>query len=398
MDKQSNEEMLTKIIEYLDKYEDESIEFWKDFVNYESFTAEVDNVRICAEYAKKMFEKIGFECETVEVGNNGPTVIGTLGKNRTKKLIVLGGHMDTVHSKGTFGNPAFKIVDGWAHGPGTADMKGGLVVAWAVAKALNHVGYDERPLRLVMTGDEETGHLGSDGAKVYVDACRGGVCGFNLEPGTPSGKLVVGKRGMYRYRMKVHGKSAHAGRNFDSGRSAILEACHKIFELASLTDDEKGITINVGTIKGGTVANTVPDYCEFEIDTRYTNRADVPIVRDKIIKISEKNNIDGTFTELELISQLGVFEATEEVMRFYTFIDKISKQYNLSEGIMGYEKLGSSSDAALIQEAGVPTICSCGVKGLNIHTPQECAIVDSLKERAKMIAATILNLDEFDPE
>lgn len=85
-------------------------------------------------------------------------------------------------------------------------------------------------------------------------------------------------------------------------------------------------------------------------------------------------------------------------MNFYNFIDKIAKRYNLSEGGKGYEKLGSSSDAALIQEAGVPTICSCGVNGLYIHSPKECAIVDSLKERAKMVAAVIINIDEFDPE
>jgi glutamate carboxypeptidase len=390
--------MLEKVIEYLDAHEEEFIEFWRDFVNHESLTAEVENVRACAEFAKKKFEEAGFECELVEVGKNGPSVVGNLGKDRKGKHVVLAGHMDTVHAKGSFGEPAFKIKDGWAYGPGVADMKGGLVVAWAVAKALTAAGYEGRPLRIVMTGDEETGHLGSIGAKVYVDACRGGVCGFNLEPGNPSGKLVVGKRGMYRYRMKVYGVSAHAGRNFDAGRNAILEACHKIFELAALTDPEKGITVNVGTIKGGTVANAVPDYCEFEIDTRYTTRADVPVVRDKIMEICNRTHIDGTHAECELISNLGVYETTDDVMRFYNFIDKIAKRYNLSEGGKGYETLGSSSDAALVQEAGVPTICSCGVNGLYIHTTRECAVVDSLKERAKMVAAVIINIDEFDPE
>jgi glutamate carboxypeptidase len=160
---------LNEINGFIDSKKDEIIDLWKEIVNLESFTADKQSVNVVANRLKTEFVKEGFDVELIDVGLNGNTLVATLGLDRGKEPVIFSGHMDTV-----FKNNPFRIEGDRAYGPGALDMKGGIVIALYVIKALNSIGYDERPLKVILSGDEESGHEGSTGEKALLDAAKGG--------------------------------------------------------------------------------------------------------------------------------------------------------------------------------------------------------------------------------
>ncbi|MGO0862688.1 M20/M25/M40 family metallo-hydrolase, partial [Clostridioides difficile] len=160
---------------------EEIISLWKEIVNIESYTNCKESVNKVAEKLKCEFEKEGLDCDLIDVGNNGSTLVGTLGSNRNEKPIIFSGHMDTVFEIGTFGENPFKIMEGRAYGPGVLDMKGGIVISLYVIKALNKIGYKDRPIKIVFSGDEEIGHKDSKGGDLILKEAKGGLCAFNME-------------------------------------------------------------------------------------------------------------------------------------------------------------------------------------------------------------------------
>jgi len=315
-----------------------------------------------------------------------------LQSDRIKKGIIFAGHMDTVYKKGTVKENPFKIEDDKAYGPGVLDMKGGIVVALYAIKALNSIGYNERPIKVIISGDEETGHSNSNGSQLFTDESKGFAAAFDFETSSTDNSVIVGRKGVSNFILEVKGVSEHAGNSPEKGRSAIEEIAHKIIDIQNLTNWDEGNTFNVGTILGGTVSNAIPDYAKAEIDVRYT----VVDKRSKIIKslkeITEKTYIDGTTSRIIVNSYLRPMETTDGVIKLFKILQKTSLE--LGFGQVNPKTAGGGSDAANIVIAGVPTLCAMGVKGECNHTPREWAIVESLFERTKLIIGCVINLEE----
>lgn len=125
-------------------------------------------------------------------------------------------------------------------------MKGGLTILLHVVKLLISQGYDRYPIKIILAGDEETGHRNSNGGKDYMEEAKGALMGFNLETGFPDNGIVIERKGVAQYQFDVDGIGAHAGNNPKDGRSAVIELCHKALDMESLTDYEEGTTVNVG--------------------------------------------------------------------------------------------------------------------------------------------------------
>lgn len=141
---------------FIDGKREEMLAFWKELVNHEGRYDEVENLREVAAFLKKGFEEAGFKCELVETGSEfAPVLTGVLGAERKGAPVLFTGHYDTVFKKGTYGDNPFHIENGRAYGPGVLDMKGGIAISLLCAMALNHVGYDARPIRISYAGDEE---------------------------------------------------------------------------------------------------------------------------------------------------------------------------------------------------------------------------------------------------
>lgn len=389
-----NKEMAAKVFAYLDEHQEEMASVLEELVSVESYSLDADDVKKAAEKIKALYEAEGFVCELKDAAPNGPTLVGILGENRPGKPVIFSGHFDTVIKKGVYPSPVFRREDNKAYGPGVLDMKGGIVIALFVAKALNAAGYDERPIKIAFSGDEEIGHHLSKGAEHLQEAAQGGACCFNLETGMIDNSLCTGRKGRLEFHITVTGVESHAGNDFLSGRNAIAEMAHKIIEIQALTDFTKGTTVTCSTIKGGTITNAIPKECILGGECRYETMSEMENFKKKFEAICSKTVIDGTSIKVEYKSAFAPYEQNEQVMRLHRFVADTATECGLA--VPGSKTLGGSSDAAYIQLAGTPVLCSFGVIGQWNHTTREYAFLDSMSPRGKLISSVILNIGKFD--
>lgn len=381
---------------YVQSHKDDMIAIWRNLVNLEGYYEEKENVEKVADYLKALFEQEGFAChiEPSPVERAG-VLVGILGEDRPNAPVIFSGHMDTVHPTGCFGTQKpFRIEDGRAFGPGVLDMKGGIVIALYVAKALNHIGFTERPIKIIFAGDEEGDHEGTDFANYMRQQAKGAVCAFNMETGNIENRLCVGRKTLYNVSLKVTGIGGHSGNDFSKGANAVHEAVAKTYHMMSLTDIEKESTVTTSILKGGDLNARIPDYCETTYDVRFATALEGKRLKKSITEIMETTYVPGTTSEFEIVAgNFMPFEETKDVQRLLTFVNNVVTEVGFPA--FGSVKLGGASDAGNIQSAGIPVLCSCGVVGEYNHNLKEYAIVQSLFDRTEIWAQVTLSLGKF---
>ena len=380
---------------YIKAHREEMLACWEELVNLEGKSGELDAMETLAKRLGELFAEAGVSCELRKGHAEAPSVlIGEIGSDRPGKPILLSGHYDTVFAKGAFGPNPFRIDDeGHAHGPGCLDMKGGIVMALYVVKALEKSGFWDRPIRIAFCGDEENGAHHMDSAKILREAARGCVCALNMETAPISNALCVGRKGAMLGSFIAHGVSAHSGNNFEAGRNAIKEAAHKILAIEALTDLSLGTHMNVALVSGGTMWNAVPDRCEVTYSGRFSLNSEIRRVREAIDQLMTTHDVEGTTIEYHPAGEGPVFEQTEQNMALWKFCSDTARE--LGMGDMGHVFLGGGSDAMQIALENVPTLCSCGVAGEWNHTEREYAVVETLFSRTKLWCEVIRRLDQM---
>ena len=387
-----------EINRFIDAHKDEMVEKWKTLVNMEGHYDEKENVERAAGWLKNEFEQEGFQCRIHEVmKERAGILVGVLGSDRPGKPVIFSGHIDTVHHSGSFGkeNP-FEIRDGKAYGPGVLDMKGGIIISLYVVKALNHLGYNEHPIKILYAGEEESDHIGNDADIFYTEESKGALCAFNMETGHIENRLCVGRKTQYTVRAKVHGLGGHAGNEFTKGKNAVHEAIFKAAELTKLTDLDRGTTVTVSVINSGTNTNTtsIPDLSEFAVDIRVFSDEIGKKVLEDVDQIMKKVFVEGTTTEYYVdLAKLHPFEPNPQIMRLFSLVNQVAADHGFAA--FGQIQLGGASDAGAIAAAGIPVLCSCGPIGEFNHNVREYAVVDSLFERVKIYALTVTEIDKL---
>ena len=321
----------------------------------------------------------------------GNMLVAEVGAGRSKPAVLFMGHMDTVFPLGTVAKRPFTIRDGKAYGPGVLDMKGGIVAATYAIKALNAAGYDVRPLKVILAGDEEIAHANSNAAEVFMREAKGAAAAFNCETGFVDDAIVTGRKGTAVFTLEVKGVAVHAGNEPENGRSAILEISHKVIDIQNLTNWEQGTTFNVGVIEGGIVPNAVPGYAKIVVDIRYQDPALLPEIERQLAEVAAKQYVPDTTTTLTQTPGIAPMQTTEGVKQLFEVVKKTYAEMGLGTPYGKY--VGGGSDSSYSVIAGVPTVCAMGVKGGRNHSPEEFAIVDTLFERAKLMAFCTLNLE-----
>lgn len=386
--------IISRAFSYIDERKAEMLETMKEFIEHPSSGREPEDVKATAPWLCELLEKEGFKCEMKDPGHgNGCAIVAVNGDTTAQAPVLFTGHYDTALYKKIAAQNPFRIEDGRMYGSGVLDMKGGIIIALYAVKALKSVGYTGRPIKFVLSGDEEVNHVGSRGAEIMVEEARGGLCAFNMETGLVSNKLVTGRKGGVRCKITVNGVEAHSGNDFTKGRSAIVEMAYKIIDIHNLTNLETGTTMNIGTINGGTIFNSIPAKCEIIVDMRFKRNDELEKAKKAFKKICEKTYIEGTTTTMEYIDIMHVFETTADGTRLFEFLKRTAEDNGLE--LLESMYLGGSSDAAYTTMAGVPTVCSCGTMGEWNHTIREYALVDSLYSRAKLFAAAVINIEDF---
>ncbi len=385
-------ETARQISQYVDTHQEELISFWAELVNHQAGSKECAKVAALLQNVARRFEAEGLECSLLPTGCEVPALLALEGGGRPGKPILLCGHLDTVFPSDAYPENPFHIEDGIAYGPGVLDMKGGAAMSLSIVKALRQAGFADRPIKILLCGDEEIGHAGSDVPDIIRRESEGCLCAFNLESGRMDNCLAVGRKGGLDCHVTVRGKSGHVGNDFLAGRNAIEEMAHKILALQALTRYDEGVVVSVDVIRGGTVSNAIPDFCKIEIDARYCRAKDLPVIVEQIKEVCAKTYIEGTQTTVEFPMNMPVFERTEQNLA-------LLEQVNRSAEELGFQPFGEvfpggNSDASYIYQAGVPVVCACGVQGSGAHTMQEQAIVDTIFQRTKIIALTIAQMKE----
>ena len=381
--------MKEDVFAYIDDHKAQMMDLWQDLVNQDSPASYREGVDLVAKGVFKELEEAGASTRWDE---EGKALIAEIpGDSRAPVLLL--GHMDTVFPVGEAARRPFTVEGSRVTGPGALDMKGGVAVMLSTLKALHSAGFSGRPLKVILVSDEEIAHNGSKATVMLQREARGCAACFNCETGYEDNSLVIGRKGGVVFKAAVHGIAAHAGNNPRQGRSAIWEMAKKIDDIQNMTDWDKGITFNVGTIKGGTVSNAIPDYCEVEGDIRFQDPDISPLVKEELLKVLNHTYIEGTKTELLLYHEgMLPMKMTEENRKLFEFVKKTGEENGIpvSEGKL----VGGGSDSGYVVYAGVPTVCAMGVKGRFNHTRDEYALKDSLFERAKLLGAVILKMNE----
>ncbi len=293
--------------------------------------------------------------------------------------LLLLGHLDSVWDRGTLERMPWRVAEGRAYGPGVYDMKAGLVVLLEAVRRAE----TRRALRIFLTADEEMGSR--TGKPLLEEAAEGVAAALVVEPPTAEGDLKTARKGLGRFQLRVRGRAAHAGTNLIDGASAIEELSHQILRLHALTDHERGTSVNVGRVSGGTRENVVAAYAEAHVDVRVARFAD----RERLEQVLDSLEpvIEGTTLELGG----GWTRPPLEPSPGSALLFVQAREHGLALGLDLHEaSAGGGSDGNLVGALGVPVLDGLGAQGGGAHAEDEHVLVESLPVRAELLAR-ILN-------
>jgi glutamate carboxypeptidase len=372
-----------KVLDWLAGQSEAMRALLEELVNIDSGSYNKTGVDRAGAAIGRFFERHGIGYDLIPNDKFGDCIRATLGE-RGERNILLMGHRDTVFPDGETARRPFSVKDGRGFGPGVADMKAGLVMNCFVAATFKKFGAPA-PLVVLITADEEIGSPSSRDL-IAAEAKRARFV-LNGEPGRPPNAIVTGRKAGVFMRFTVTGKAAHAGANFEQGASAIGEMAHKIIALHALTDLAKGITVNVGVVKGGQTVNTVAPSASGEIDLRYVDPADRDRVLAAIEAVMAHSSVSGTSAVFEPYAEFLPLVPTIDSERLFEIYAGCGRA--LGQTVTGIFT-GGCSDAGFSSAAGAPTICAVGPIGGRAHSADEFVELASLVSRAQLAALTVM--------
>lgn len=376
-----------KLFETIDTLYDSYLQVWEDVCNIESPTRNKAGVDAVSAYFIAMAQERGWQVETVDCAPAGDAVCITLNPDADAAPISLSGHLDTVHPVGSFGTPAVRRDAEKIYGPGVNDCKGGVVAGFLAMDALARVGFTARPVQLLLQTDEEVGSSlsGKKSINYMIEKSKNAVAFLNLEGNTP-GEACLVRKGIVTFTFTVTGVEAHSANCADEGANAIVDAAHKIIELDRIKDRE-GLTCNCAIVNGGTVSNTVPGRCEFKANVRFATQEQLAWMREYVQKVADTVHVPGCKCTVNQPKCRAAMELCERNEQLLAAMNRIYAENGLPVLKIGRRRGGS--DAADVTVAGIPCVDSIGVAGGKIHTTEEYAYLESLRESARCIAAVV---------
>jgi glutamate carboxypeptidase len=347
----------------------------EELVRQNSFTRNREGVAVVAARLVPALEEAALAVERIESERFGPHLAFAGPAGGAPVFLV--GHTDTVFPPGTF--------EGWsrvgerARGPGTFDMKGGLVVVVAALQAARRAGILDRvAVRGMFVSDEEVGSPESQ--PLLRERARGACAALGFESGRVGDQVVTARKGVASLRVEAHGVAAHAGNAHAEGRNAIWALARFVDRAQSLTDVPRGLTVNVGTIQGGTARNTVPAEARCEVDLRFETVADGHDLRDRLTALASQAAVPGTRLVLSPIAWRDPLERTAASAA-------LAAEYGACQHLCGLDageapRAGGGSDASTLGAMGVPSIDGLGPRGKGFHTHEEEVDLASLVPKA----------------
>lgn len=295
-------------------------------------------------------------------------------------ILVLG-HVDTVHPVGLLDGALKVRREGDSiFGPGIYDMKGGAYLAYYAYRHLMRLGQQTRlKITFMFVPDEE---VGSNTSRDLIEAeAVKHKYALVLEPARDGGKVVTARKGVGRFTIKTVGRPSHSGVRPQDGRSAIKEMARQILDIEAMTDFARGITLNVGTIKGGTGTNVVPQFCEATIDLRVPDKESGEEMVGRIHGLKPydpdvKLEVTGGMNRPAFTKDAGIAKLFEHAR---------ACARELGFDLVDVPLTGGGSDGNFTAALGIPTLDGLGPDGKGAHTDYEQIYYSSLEERTRLM-------------
>lgn len=303
--------------------------------------------------------------------------------------VLLVAHMDTVYGIDHAFQECVMLEDGVMNGPGVADLKGGIVVMLHALMALEQSPWkDQIGWQVLFNPDEEIGSVSSD--PLLKQAAVGKHLGLIYEPALADGTLAGARKGSGNFSIVVRGRAAHAGRNPEQGRNAIVSAAEIVQALYALNGKRDGVTLNPGKIEGGGALNVVPDLAIVRFNIRTQQTADEAWMLEAINNmLAEINKREGYHAALH-----GQFTRSPKPMapQIQALFDLVLACGDTLGIPIGVKPSGGCCDGNNLWKYGLANVDTLGVRGANIHSKDEIIYLESLVERAQLSALLLLRL------
>ena len=358
-------------------------------VNLDSGTYDHDDVARAGAVVRARCAAWGAEIAEHPGGMYADSFAATLHGQGTARVMLLC-HLDTVFPTGTAAARPFGIEGDRARGPGTCDMKGGLLAAIYAIEALRRLGFDGfAQVRLLCTTDEE---VGAPSSRPFLERMAAGMHAvLVLEAARENGDIVGQRKGGGFYRLEVAGHAAHAGVEPEKGRSAALTLSRQVVALHALNDFAAGRTVNVGTLRAGTRPNVVPDAAEAEVDLRAYTHADMAALLREVEDALAREAIAGTTYTWTPLQVRPPWERNPGT-------DNLVARARAVAATLGFDvhaaTTGGTSDGNFTAALGIPTLDGLGPIGGLDHGPHEYVAIPSIVPRTALLAGLIAALAE----
>ncbi|PHY20523.1 hydrolase [Caulobacter sp. BP25] len=301
--------------------------------------------------------------------------------------VVLTGHYDTVYSETSAFQQVRTRPDGALHGPGIADMKGGISVMLAALAAFErHPAAGNLGYRVLLSPDEEIGSIAS--APVLADCARRGHVGLTYEPALADGALASARKGSGNFHIVVHGRAAHAGRDFAAGRNAVIGAARIAERLHALNGERDGVTVNVARIDGGAPLNMVPDVAVVRFNVRFPEPDAAAWFEAQVARIVAEPG-DDLHVHLHGGITRGAKPFNAAQQRLFGAVKEVGAL--LGQEIV-WKRSGGVCEGNNLFASGLPNVDTLGVRGGDIHSEAEHAWPESFVERAQLSALILTKL------
>ncbi len=310
-----------------------------------------------------------------------------LGRGRPNGQILVLGHLDTVYPLGTLRKTPFRISAGRAWGPGTFDMKAGLVIALAAVDALKSLRLrPSKKLVCLWNSDEE---IDSESSRPQIEReAKQSDAVLVLEPALgPEGRVKTARKGVGTAELVVIGRSAHTGLNPQAGVNAVHELALQTVRLMKMNDSRRGITVQVTVVAGGTVSNVVPDAARALIDLRVKKVADAALLERTLRSL--RPILPGARMEVLGGINRPPLERAAGVVDLFRRAQSLMREIGVP---LGESFAGGGSDGNFTAALGVPTLDGLGAVGDGAHSPREHVVIRSLPDRATLLAGLLLSL------
>ena len=380
-----------ELLAYCESRREWVIETTLALARLESPTGDKAAVDRCGRELQQRMEAIGGTVARLAQAEAGDHLRAEFGRGERQVLLL--GHFDTVWPVGQMSRMPLEFRDGRLFGPGVFDMKAGVALGLLAARALIEASPASGRIVMLWTSDEERRSRTS--RALIEEEARRSLAAFVLEPGLAGGGVKTARKGCAEFRIAVHGVAAHAGVEPDKGASAVHELAAQVVDLQRVRELAPDVSLNVGTMTGGTLPNVVAEEAHAIVDARVTAAADM----ERVVEFVRNRTpaVPGTRIEVTGGFDRPPMERTAAVARLYERARAIAGGlgHDLSEGATG-----GGSDGNFTAAAGTPTLDGLGAVGAGPHALHEHIEVDSLPWRAALVAglaAEVLGAGGPDP-